>query len=173
MRYVLDRDDVDKIRDLIASTLSINMRLLHHIIRRIFIFKTDIFDFVSKRKLALMYYLIQGTSMNLLDLMLVLMREAVKKVKICLPYGMVLTQVFKTFNVSLKESPLRSYRVMINIMAGSFIGWGTRRCVVIGFAKYRDKSIRQIHQHPLFIELSHLLHHLKHHLHPTSSSIFS
>lgn len=54
LRCVLDRDNVDGIGDLIASTISINMRLLHYIIGRIFISKTSHFDFVSKRELALM-----------------------------------------------------------------------------------------------------------------------
>lgn len=58
LRYVLDRDDVEGIGDLIDSTLSIDMRSLHHIIGRLFIPKTPLFDFVSERKLALMYHLI-------------------------------------------------------------------------------------------------------------------
>lgn len=40
--------------------------------------------------------------MNLLGLMLVQIREVANKVKVCLPYGMVLTLVFEAFSVSLK-----------------------------------------------------------------------
>lgn len=106
-KYVLDRDDVDGIGNLIAGTLSIDMRLLHHIIKRVFIPKTGWFDFVFERELALMYHLIHGTSMNLPRLMLILMREAAKKVKVCLPYGIVLTHVFETFSVSLQEKSFK------------------------------------------------------------------
>lgn len=49
-----------------------------------------------------MYHLIEGSSINFPGLMLVLIREAAGKVKVCLPYGMVLTLVFGVFNVSLE-----------------------------------------------------------------------
>lgn len=71
LRCVLDRLGVGRIDDLISSPLSIGMRLLHHIIRRIFIPKTGRFDFVSERELAMMYHLIQSIPMNLLDMMIV------------------------------------------------------------------------------------------------------
>lgn len=77
-----------------ANTLSTNLRLLHHIIRKIFISKTSRFDFVSKRELVLMYHMMLGIPMSLSGMMLIHMREAVESLKVCLPYGMLLTWVF-------------------------------------------------------------------------------
>lgn len=57
LRCVLDRMDVEGIREFKSNTLSTNLRVLHHILGRIFILKIGRFDFVSKRNLAMMYYL--------------------------------------------------------------------------------------------------------------------
>lgn len=86
LRCVLDREDIAGIGDLMANTLSIDLRLLHHIIEWIFLPKIGRFDFVSKRGLVLMYYLIQVTSMSLPGMMLVQMKKAAERVKACLPY---------------------------------------------------------------------------------------
>lgn len=51
LRCVLNIMNVKGIGDLMSNTLSTNLKVLHHIIRRIFIPKTRIFDFVSEREL--------------------------------------------------------------------------------------------------------------------------
>lgn len=102
------------------------MRLLHHILERIFISKIGKFDFISKRELALMYHLIQGTSMNFPGLMLVLIRKVVEKVKVCLPYGMVLTQVFESFSISFERESLKKLLSHDEYCDTSLHRWGGR-----------------------------------------------
>lgn len=52
LRYILDLDDIDGTGELIASTLLTDIRVLCHIIVRIFLSKTSRFDFVFKRELG-------------------------------------------------------------------------------------------------------------------------
>lgn len=49
LRYILNRLDIEEIGEFMSNTLSTNMRLLHHIIGRIFLPKNGRFDFISKR----------------------------------------------------------------------------------------------------------------------------
>lgn len=90
-----------------ANTLSSNIRLLHHIIRQNFSFEDFRFNFISKRELVVMCHLVQGMSMSLLGIMMIQMREATKRMKACLLYGMILTTMFETFGISLKSESFK------------------------------------------------------------------
>lgn len=107
LRYILDREDVGGIGDLIANTLSMNLRLLHYIIGRIFLSKTERFDFISGWELVVTYHLIQSIHTNPPGMMLIQMREAAKRVKAYLPYGMLLTRAFEAFGVSLESESFK------------------------------------------------------------------
>lgn len=52
----MDRDDIGRIGELIASTLSFEIRVLCHIIGRIFLPKIGKFDFMFERELPLMFH---------------------------------------------------------------------------------------------------------------------
>ena len=48
-----------------------------------------------------MEYLIKGEAINLLYIMIYQMRETIRKVMTCLPYGMVFTLLFQAANIDL------------------------------------------------------------------------
>lgn len=100
---ILERSDVKGITELFANRLSVEMRLLHHILGRILFSKTGRFDFISERDIVIMYYLIQGVPLNLPSLILTQMRDEVGRAKMCLPYGMTLTSVFREVGVSFED----------------------------------------------------------------------
>lgn len=80
---------------------------------------------MSKRELAMMYHLMQTIPINLLGMMLVQIREAMKKVKVCLPYGILLTYIFEAFRVSFKGESSINSKAMTSIVTRPFIVWGT------------------------------------------------
>lgn len=54
---------------MVANQLSVEMRLLHHIIARILILKTRQFDFIIKHELILMTILAWRMALNILGIM--------------------------------------------------------------------------------------------------------
>ena len=93
LRTIMERD-VDEIGIVTASSLSLEMRLLHNFICRIFIPKTRRFDWVSERDLAFMEGVIKGKAINLSSIMISQMKETIRKANTCLPYGMAFTLLF-------------------------------------------------------------------------------
>lgn len=83
------------------------MRLLYNMVSRIFFSKIDRFDWVTKKDIAFMYYLIMGQPINLLFFILAQAKEANRKSKICLPYDMVFTLIFQEFGVDYTEEDAR------------------------------------------------------------------
>ena len=70
LRTIMEKDDVDEIGTIIASSLSLEMRLLHNFISRIFIPRIGRFDWVSERDLAFMKKVIKGKVINLRYIMI-------------------------------------------------------------------------------------------------------
>lgn len=97
LKVILERDDFQDLKNLQANGLSVEMRLLHNMVNRIFFSKMERFDWVTEKDTAFMYYLIQGKPINLPFLMLSKIKEATKKSRICLRYGMVFTLIFIEF----------------------------------------------------------------------------
>ena len=56
---------MSNIDNLQANQLTTKMRLLHHIVSRIFFPKMERFDWVTAKDVVVMYYLIQERPMNL------------------------------------------------------------------------------------------------------------
>ena len=54
IRCILERDDVRGVTTVSAIQLSVEMRLLHHIVARIFLPKTGRFDYITERELMFM-----------------------------------------------------------------------------------------------------------------------
>ena len=101
LKAIVGRDDV--VGDMLAHTLSLEMRLLHHMIGGIFIPKLGQFDFISERELMVMYHIIRGIPLNLLGIMMHQMREVAAKKKVCLPYGIPLMRVFLEVGILLEN----------------------------------------------------------------------
>ena len=80
--------------NIVASSLSLEMRLLHNFISRIFIPCSDRFDWVSERDLAFMKKVVRGEAINLPFIMLNQIKETTRKTNTCLPYGMAFTVIF-------------------------------------------------------------------------------
>ena len=75
------------------------MRLLHNMVGRVFFPKTGRFDWVTEKDIAFIYYLSKGQPINLPYLMINQMKEAARKMRFCLSYGMVFTLIFEEFGV--------------------------------------------------------------------------
>ena len=107
LRTILERNDINKIGIIKASSLSLEMRLMHNFISKIFLPRTGRFDWVSEQDLAFMEYLIKGEAINLPYIMMCQMRVTVRKVKTCLPYGMIFILLFEATHVNLEGEDSR------------------------------------------------------------------
>lgn len=65
----MERDDVQGISVVVTNQLSMEIRLLHHVLAQILVLKTGCFDFITKRELMLMVVIIQWTVINMPGLM--------------------------------------------------------------------------------------------------------
>ena len=77
------------------------MRLLHNFISRIFIPRTERFDWVSERDMTFMKRVIKREAINLPSIMIGQMKETIQKAKTCLSYGMVFTLLFQSTHINL------------------------------------------------------------------------
>ena len=91
------------------------------------------FDFVSERNLIIMVYVLQSIHLNLPALMFTYMREAVGRVKTCLPYNMVLTLIFREFGVPREGRLAEFLCIQIPTKSGHYIIWATASWKVDGF----------------------------------------
>ena len=107
IRCILERDDIRGVTSVTAVQLSVEMRLLHHIVARIFLPKTGRFDYITERELTVMVSLVRGLPLNIPGVMLRQMQEASTSKRLCLPYGMALTRVFREFGVSFEDQIYR------------------------------------------------------------------
>ena len=83
--------------ELLANQLNAEMRLLHSFVTHILFPKIGRFDFISDRDLAIMKYIMEQRSVNLPRLMMNYIWKAAIKKHFSLPYGMVLTLIFKEY----------------------------------------------------------------------------
>ncbi len=102
LQLIFERDDFDYSENVIASSLSAEMRLLHNFIGRILFPKSERFDHISERDLVIMEHVIQGIPLNLPAMMIRQMREAIYKSRVFLPYGMILILVFRQHDISVE-----------------------------------------------------------------------
>ena len=101
------RDTYNSKGNIIASSLSLEMRLLHNFISRIFIPQSGRFDWVSERDLAFMEKIVSGELINLPYIMMNQMKETTRKVNTCLPYGMAFTVIFEAAHINLSGEDKR------------------------------------------------------------------
>ena len=102
LKLILGRDEVNPLEVISVGQLSIEMRLLHNFISRIFIPRTGRFDWVSEWDLAFMKKVIKGEAINLPYIMISQMKKTTRKANTCLPYGMVFILLFEAAHVNLE-----------------------------------------------------------------------
>ena len=101
VQTIMERDDVNIVGTIILSSLSLEMRLLHKFIRRIFIPRIGRFDWVSERDLGFMERVIKEEAINLPFIMMSQIKEITRMANTCLPYGMVFTLIFEASHIDL------------------------------------------------------------------------
>ena len=79
------------------------MRLLHHMVSKIFFPKGERYDLMTSRDICLMHHVVSETPLNLPFLMINAMREVLNKFKALLPYGMALIVIFRESGVSFER----------------------------------------------------------------------
>ncbi|GFS30312.1 hypothetical protein Acr_00g0011330 [Actinidia rufa] len=94
-----------------ANTLPLELRLVHHFISTILIPKTEKFEYVSDRELFFLWAYVTDSKIDVALFILDQMHKATIK-KINLPYGMLLTKIFKFFRVDLSDEAIRIPRVV-------------------------------------------------------------
>ena len=100
---ILGRTFTESLNRLEAKILSVKMRLLHHMVTKLFVPRSGRLDLLSGRDICIMYHVITQISLNLPALMFEAMRKILNRSKAHLPYGMALTLVFRRFGVSFEE----------------------------------------------------------------------
>ena len=96
---ILGRTFTENLNKLEAKIFSVEMRLLHHMVIKLFVPRSGRHDLLSGRDICIMYHVITETPLNLPALMFKAMREILNRSKAHLPYGMALTLVFRKFGV--------------------------------------------------------------------------
>ncbi|GFY99249.1 hypothetical protein Acr_13g0006500 [Actinidia rufa] len=89
-----------------ANMLPLELRLVHHFISTILIPKTGKFEYVSDRELFFLWAYVTDSKIDVALFILDQMHKVTIK-KINLPYGMLLTKVFKYFRVDLNDEAIR------------------------------------------------------------------
>ena len=110
--------------NIIANTLSLEMRLLHNFISRIFIPRSGRFDWVSERDLAFMEKIVNGDPINLPYIMINQIKETTRKTNTCLPYGMAFTVIFEAAHINLSGEDKREPHHTDTYTAKSLIRMG-------------------------------------------------
>ena len=132
LRLILGRIDVGPLDVVSANQLSSEMRLLHSIVTHILFPKIGHFDFISERDLIIMYCILEEHPLNLSNLVISHMIEGSTKKNMCLPYGMVLTLIFREFGVPINEEEPKRLLYHTNI-------YNTQSLIQMGFQKINDE----------------------------------
>lgn len=100
---ILAYEVAEETREVFANQLSVEIRLLHNIVSKIFFSQTKKFDFVTKRDLALIIHIVKSIPINLPSLQQMI--EATNRPRAPLPYVMILSLLFKIHAVELEGEP--------------------------------------------------------------------
>ncbi|EHA8591530.1 hypothetical protein COCNU_scaffold069186G000010 [Cocos nucifera] len=116
LRAILGRKFEENLNKLEAKILSMEMRLLNHMVTKLFISRSGRHDLLSSRDICIMYHMITEIPLNLYVLKIEAMRETLNRSKAHLPYGMTLILVFRGFGVSFEGEAITklSYTDIIN-----------------------------------------------------------
>ena len=79
INIILGRIYTGSLNKLEAKILSVEMRLLHHMVTKLFVLKSGRHDLLSGRDICIMYHVIIETPLNLPALMFEAMREILNR----------------------------------------------------------------------------------------------
>ena len=99
----MDRDDEEEVKKVEARDFDVEKRLLHHIVSKIVLPRSERFDLVTNRDIVVMYHILKEIPTNLSKLIIFAMKDAMMKRKTALPYGMALTHVFRMVGIRLRD----------------------------------------------------------------------
>lgn len=105
--FLLNRDVVGDFVKVEARDFDVETRLLHHIVSRIILPRGGRFDLVTNRDVAVMCHILREVPISLPQLILSVMKDVVNR-KAPLPYGMILTHVFRAFGLRLRDETAKS-----------------------------------------------------------------
>ena len=95
LRMILGRDDIKGFIKIEAKNLSVEMKLLHHMIFMIFFPRGGRYDLMTGWNICLMHHVVSESPLNLPFLMIDAMRKALNRSKTLSPYGMALIVIFR------------------------------------------------------------------------------
>ena len=95
LNIVLGQDDSDPTIIISANELEAKPRLLLNIVHCILFPKSEAFEYISERDLAIMYHIIDEIPFNFLKMLITYIGEATEKNRFSLPYDMVFTLLFR------------------------------------------------------------------------------
>lgn len=116
------------------------MKLLLNMVTRIFFLKTRRFDWMIEKYIAFMFYLIRDQPINLPFLIISQIKEAVRKSRACLPYGMVFTLIFE-FDIDYIKEDAMSLLHTDWYNKRSLYHLGYRRWTIDGCVTYLDRDL--------------------------------
>ena len=101
LTVIMNNENIDTKKDYFIRDFSFQMRLLHHIVNRIFFLKVDRFDFVTQRNMYIMYHILMKKSINLSKMIMSHMVDQMNRKSGSLSYGMLLTVLFENASIDL------------------------------------------------------------------------
>ena len=99
----MDNENIDTEKNYFIKDFTPQMRLLNHIVNKIFFSKIDRFDFVNQRDLYIMYHILMEKLTNLSGMIMSYMIDKMNRKSSSLSYGMILTVLFKNAEIDLSN----------------------------------------------------------------------
>ena len=103
LTVILDNENVDNEKNYFIKDLTPQIRLLHHIINKIFFPKIGRLDFVAQQDLYIMYHIMMEKPINLSGMIMSHMVDQLKRKSGSLPYGMLLTILFENTEIEVSN----------------------------------------------------------------------
>ena len=99
----MDNENLDFKRDYLVGDFAPQIRLLHHIVNKIFFSKVGRMDFVGIRDLNIMYHILLEKPTDLSKMIMSYMLDQKNRKSSSLPYGMLLTELFENTKIDLSN----------------------------------------------------------------------
>ena len=96
---MMDDENIKTEKDYFIKDFTPQMRLLHHIVNKIFFLKIGRFDIVNQRDLYIMYHIMMEKSTNFSKMIISHMVDQMNRKSGSLSYGMLLTVLFENAEI--------------------------------------------------------------------------